>query len=68
MNKNKVNTKESKAKETPPRQLPGSVATFIRQRDGQRIFVYPKKGESTQAAVARVASRNGTDVSLVYTY
>jgi hypothetical protein len=35
-----------------------AVAGFIRS-DGQRIWVYPKTGESVETAIQRVMSRNG---------
>jgi len=36
-----------------------AVATFVRKRDGQRIYVFTKRGESTANAIERVMSRNG---------
>lgn len=39
--------------------LAGSVATFIRPRDGARIYVFPKKRETVEAAITRVKTRNG---------
>jgi len=36
-----------------------AVATFIRPRDNARIWVFPKKGESRDAAIARVMNHNG---------
>jgi len=36
-----------------------AVAGFIRPRDKERIWVYTKKGESTDAAIKRVMAKNG---------
>jgi len=40
--------------------LAGSVATFVRQRDKARIYVFPKRGESIESAITRVKQRNGS--------
>jgi adenine deaminase len=53
----KVNTM-SEIKVKTVSGLKGSVATFVRP-DGNRIYVFPKRGESTDNAIARVKKRNG---------
>lgn len=37
----------------------GSIATFVRPRDGVRIYVFARNGEAESAAIQRVKSRNG---------
>jgi hypothetical protein len=51
---------EADTKVKTVKQLPGSVATFKRQRDNVRIYVYPRSGESTENAIKRVKSHNGS--------
>jgi hypothetical protein len=38
-----------------------SLATFIRPRDGVRIFVFARRGESKENAVKRVMRSNGAE-------
>lgn len=45
-----------------------AVATFIRLRDGIRIYVYPRAGETREHAVSRVISRNGGSKEGAYEY
>jgi len=37
----------------------GSIATFVRPRDGVRIYVFARNGENDASAIQRVKSRNG---------
>jgi len=37
-----------------------AVATFVRSRDNQRIYVFTRPGESAQSAIDRVKRRNGS--------
>lgn len=50
-----------KATKRPVHGPKGAVATFVRPRDGQRIFVYPRNGEAVNAAITRVKKHNGAE-------
>jgi hypothetical protein len=41
--------------------LKGSVARFIRPRDKSIIYVFPKKNETVEGAIARVKKHNGAN-------
>lgn len=58
MNSGKTENKSEVKRISAPK---AAVAGFIRPKDGTRIWVYPRTGESTENAIKRVMRSNGAE-------